>query len=137
MFEIEEVERDLSADLIESKNPDEIKDIISIFNTNLKKKDIIRANTLSNLQDKITQEMADRIEHNSAEFSNKDLLDYMNTLQNIVSKSSASYEDVQIPQIAIQNNTTVNIENATLDRESKNRVKEALKAILEKGTTNG
>ena len=40
--------------LLQSKNPDEINDIVQLFNMNLKKRELIRADVYSELQDKVT-----------------------------------------------------------------------------------
>ena len=66
---------------------------------------------------------------NSGNFSNTDLLNYLNSIQKILDKSSQ--EEKYIPTIAIQKNNTINIDSTALTRESKERVKAAIKAILE------
>ena len=40
--------------LLQSKNPNEINDIVQLFNMNLKKRELIRADVYSELQDKVT-----------------------------------------------------------------------------------
>ena len=115
--------------LINSKNPDEIDDIVKIFNLNLKKRELIRADIYSELQDKVTDQIGKRIEKNSDTFSNKDLLEYMTAIQNILNKQDK--EETKIPTIAIQNNLTIN-QDAELSKESRDKIKDAIQAILAK-----
>ena len=119
---------DLSAKLLACDDEKEVNEIVSIFNAQLKKKNIIRANTFSQLQDKILDQMSQRIEKHSDEFSNRDLLDYMKSIQTMID-SSDEITPITMPNIAIQQNITIG--DSVLDRDSKNRVIEAVRAILE------
>lgn len=131
-FTLDEDTTDLSAKLLTCNDEKEINNIISVFNAQLKKKNIIRANTFSELQDKIVDQMSQRIEKHSDEFSNRDLLDYMKSIQTIID-SSEDNAPITLPNIAIQQNITIG--DSVLDRESKNRVLEAVRAILETNYT--
>ena len=54
-----------------------MNDLVSLFNLNLRKREIIRADVFSELQDSIATQMSKRLEKNQDTFSNKDLLDYL------------------------------------------------------------
>ena len=71
---------DLEKQLKEAQDGDSLQKVVDLFNLNIKKKDIIRAGQLSELQDKISQQMADRVNNHAGEFSNKDLLDYFKVI---------------------------------------------------------
>ena len=116
--------------LLQSKNPDEINDIVQLFNMNLKKRELIRADVYSELQDKVTDQIGKRIEKNSDTFSNKDLLDYMNSIQSILNKQDKQ-ENNSIPTIAIQNNLTIN-QSDELSKDSRDKIKDVIQAILKK-----
>ena len=83
---------DLAQALIKAETEEELQKVTALFNLNLKKKAIIRASKLSELQDSITSEMSNRVDTRSAEFSNKDLLDYMKVIQDIIGKSDMNPE---------------------------------------------
>lgn len=120
---------DFNSKLLEASDPDELKDLVDLFNFNLKKKELLRLNSFSDMQDSVVEELSQRLLQNSGSFSNTDLLNYLNSIQKILDKSNQ--EEKYIPTIAIQKNNTINIDGTTLSRESKDRVKAAIKAILD------
>ena len=120
---------ELEERLLSENDSDEIKNIIDIFNLNIKKKNVIRTEKLSQLQDAISEQMRKRIENNADAFSNKDLLDYFKTIQETVDKSDM-YSEVKVP---VQINQQINISTDNeLDRASKEKVLAAINAILSK-----
>lgn len=121
---------ELEKRLLNEYDSDEIKNIIDIFNMNLRKKDIIRVAKLSELQDKVSTQMAERITNNADAFNNKDLLEYFKAIQQTISKSDTS--PVKIP-VQINQQLNVNMQTDSLDRESKSRVLAAIQSILSKG----
>lgn len=121
--------------LINGDNIDELKDIIDLFNLNLKKKDILRSSKLSDIQDKISEQIATRIDKRANEFSNADLLNYFKVVQDIIARSDNSLENIKTPSIQInqQNNVNIDIDNAKrLNKESRDKVVDAVQAILAK-----
>lgn len=123
-------EDNLEDKLINELDADEVKNIIDLFNLNIKKKNVIRANKLSELQDSISNQMIERVEKNADAFSNKDLLEYFKTIQQTLQTSDTSSENVKVPVQITQTQINVNVEEPTLDRQSKQRVLDAIKAIL-------
>jgi hypothetical protein len=118
--------------LLSAEDVDEIKDIINMFNLNIKKKNIIRTNKLNELQDKISDQMTQRIDKKAGEFSNKDLLDYFKVLQDTINKSDNNLDGVDIPSIQInQNQVNINVKDE-LDKDSRDRVADAVNSILAK-----
>ena len=121
---------ELESKILEETDLDRLDDLVDLFNINLKKKDIIRAGKLNDLQDKITRQIENRIDKNSDQFSNKDLLDYFKTIQDTISKSNVDISELNMPTIQINQ---VNIENETkLSSESRRKVLDAVNAILSK-----
>jgi len=123
---------ELEQKLLSESSVEEVKNIIDLFNLNIKKKDAIRNSKLSELQDKISEQMQERIEKNADAFSNKDLLDYFKTIQETLKNSSVSSDDLKVPVQIAQQQINVNIQEQTLDRESKNKVLAAIRSILNK-----
>ena len=123
--------KELSDKLMASSDKGELDQIISLFNLNLQKKELIRASVLSEIQDNITDQIGKRVEHNSDCFSNKDLIDYMRTVQGILDSQKA-LDTKQIPTIAIQNNVTITGDQDTLSRDSRDRIADYIKAVLAK-----
>ena len=121
---------ELQERLLSESNADEVNNIIDIFNLNIKKKNVIRTEKLSQLQDLISEQMKERVEKNANAFSNKDLLDYFKTIQDTISKSDMS-SDVKVPVQINQQQINVNVDQE-LDRASKNRVLAAIESILTK-----
>lgn len=115
--------------LIDSTDSSAINDIIDIFNLNMKKKDVVRANALSELQDKISKQIEQRIDNKADEFSNKDLLDYFKTVQEFINKSATNTDTVKVPTIQINQQNNVALPNA-LNKDSRDKVLDAVQAIL-------
>ena len=118
--------------LINETDPIKLRQLIDIFNLNIRKKDIIRATKLSTLQDKVVNEMSERIINHSDNFSNKDLFDYFKTIQDTQNKTDTSIDTVNIPIPTIQiNHNEVNMNSdSMLSRESKNKVSQTVQKLL-------
>ena len=129
------VSKEITEKIVDSSDPEELNELVSIFNLNQKKRNIVRADILSRLLDKVSIQMVDRLDKHSGEFSNKDLLDYLSTVRNALDKNDVSIEESELkPIIAQQNNVNVNI--TTLDRESRERVSEAVLSLLKQANGN-
>lgn len=121
--------------LIDASSKKELEEIVSIFNLDIAKKNLLRSAVYSDLVDRVIEEMSKRVEKTPGQFSNKELLEYMSALQAQLSKNTL--ENKELPNIAIQQNiVNVNSPLASFDRESKDRMREALKAIFDQ-TTQG
>lgn len=126
---------DLIKNIVLEQDPDKLKDLVSLFNTVQSKKNIVRVDAFSKLLDKISDQMIERFEKKPGEFSNKDLLDYLNAVRSAMDKSDIVPENINMP--VIQNNTQVNLNIDTgLSKESKERVADAVNSILAKLKNN-
>lgn len=122
---------DLENQLLQESDVENIKTIIDLFNVNIQKKNIIRTNKLNELQDKVYNQINERISNNADTFSNKDLLDYFKTIQETINKSDISSEQLTIPQIQLnQNNVNFNI-GTELNRDSRQKITEVIKNLLD------
>lgn len=132
---LDESTKRLAGEIIEEENIDKIKDLTVLFNLNMSKKNVTRLMKLNDLLDSVSDQMAKRLENRSDEFSNNDLITYMKVIQDSMDKSSKSLNQVdETPAISINNTKNeVNIaitDGVTLDRNSKERVLDAVKAYL-------
>lgn len=77
--------------------------------------------------------MEERVTKRADQFSNKDLLDYMNAMGAAMDKAQKQITDIDsVPVIQVnQQNNIVNISEAeSLDKESRNRVLDVVSGIL-------
>ena len=106
----------------------ELEQIISIFNQNLKKKELLRVGKLSDLQDAITDQVEKRLKLHADEFSNKDLIDYFKAFQDNIQKTDSSIDS--IPQIAItQNQLNINVQSE-FNQDERQRIMNAVRQII-------
>lgn len=117
--------------LMVTNDSSDIENIINLFNFNMKKKNILRVNSYNNLLDKIIEEMSERIEKCSGEFSNKELLEYLNSIQSLA-YNKQDLNDVSIPSITLNTiNMTNNINNLeSIDIDSRKRIQDAIQNII-------
>ena len=62
--------------------------------------------------------------------SNRDLLDYLQAVQNSIDRSKKYIDEAKSEPMIQVNNITVNNDSSGLDRESKERVINAVKALI-------
>lgn len=123
---------DITTQLVKEEDPDKIKSIINLFNLNVAKKNAVRIDTLNELIDDVLSKVGERLQLRPDEFSNKDLIDYLNALYTAAEKSGKIVSGAEeIPAITInqQNNVIVN-DATTLSRESRQRIAEVVAAML-------
>ena len=113
-----------------------VKDLTHLFNVACVKKDIIRVKTLDNLYDTVISKVAERFEKRPDEFSNSDLISYLQVTQNALDKAKKSASRVdETPAIVQQQNNQVNInigDSEKLTRESRDKVIDAIDAFLKR-----
>ena len=122
----------LAQDIIDEQDISKIKDLTYLFNLNQAKKNVARILKLNSLLDKVSDEMIQRVERRPGEFSNSDLLNFLQVTQSSIDRSNKSLNLVdETPAIQL-NQVNINVEESMLDRESRNKVTEAVKQILSK-----
>ena len=120
--------------IVKADSTEELKSYVDMFSLNMAKKNAVRIAKLQNLLDKVTDQAITRAEKYPDEFSNKEIIDYMKVVQEQITTSQKSIETVgEQPVIQINNQKNeVNINvDAGLSRESKTRVVDAIKALME------
>ena len=133
LIELSKVDNDLittAQDIINETSQDKLTDLINLFNLHETKKSTVRAIKYNKLLDDISDEMLKRFDKYHNEFSNDDILKYLQASHlalDKINKNSAQIKD--IPTIMI-NQVNIKQEEDVLDRESREKVAEALKAIM-------
>lgn len=130
--------RELSVRIAAAESPAEAQQLIDSFNFNNTKKNIYRINKLNDLLDTINQEAVNRFEKRPAEISNKEVLDYMNAVQNQIDRSQktvASLNNISAVQVNNTQNNTVNIkvgdtEVDNLTKASRDKITSLVAEIL-------
>ena len=120
--------------IIAESDIEKTKDLTHLFNINQNKKTMIRIDKLSGLQDNLVDQFAKRIAERPDEISNKELMDGIKIVQDIIERGQKQVEGVnQTPLIQFnQQNNSVNIGDGTpqLSKDSRDRVKNAVLSLL-------
>ena len=120
--------KDIEKYILEEENLDDLNDIVKLFNISLKKKDLLRNSKLSEVQDKIVEQIILRVSDQPNDFSNDDLLKYYKTIQDTLNKMDGSLDNVKVP--TIQLNQQINVAQEEFDRESRKRIIDTVNQIL-------
>lgn len=131
--QVDDKATELSKEIAKVDNKSELDALYDAFKINDTKKNVFRINKLNSLLDKITEEAAARFEQRPGEFSNKEVIDYMNAVSNQIDKSKSTLSQIKDVNLTQVNNTVnVNIDNkeTSLSRESRERVIDFIKDIL-------
>lgn len=128
-------------DIAEADDYGKVKDLTNLFNLAQAKKNVVRVATYGELLDTIGAEMLERIAKYPEGFSNDELVKYLNAVSGVVEKANGQVLQLnEVPPIQLnqQNNTVnLNVGTDTLDRESRERILNAVKAFMNTvNTTN-
>lgn len=121
--------------IISEKDTAKANQLIELFNNNQNKKTIVRVNKLNDLLDKITDQTIERFEKKPDEISNQEILQALKIIQELAEKNQKqltekSAADRPLIQINQQNNELNLGGTDGLSKESRDRVKQAVAAIL-------
>ena len=124
--------------ILDENDLDKVKDLTHLFNLNQAKKNVVRIMKLNGLMDTVADKIIERFEKYPDNFSNAELLSYLQVTQNTIEKASKSLELIdETPAIQFNNNTQVNVSIIdSLDRESKARVADVIRSILNSKNVN-
>lgn len=127
-------DKELETAIIQANTKAELEKQFNLFNMAQSKKNALRIMKLNSLLDKVEDQAIARFEKRPDQVSNREILDYMQVVANQIERSQKVIDNLdQKPLIKVTNNKTeVNIVSAapTLDREGKERVVDAIKALL-------
>jgi hypothetical protein len=120
----------LIGELTSEKDKQKMQAIEQQFNEIQRKKQLARISKLSDVQDMLTDQFYQRISQRPDEISNKEMLDGMKTIQDLMEKNQKHADTIEeIPQLIQINQTEVNV-GSNLNRDSRERVKNAVLGLL-------
>lgn len=128
----------IAQEILDTEDIDKVKDLTNLFNLNTKKRNVMRVLKMTQLLDSVTDKVIERFEKTPDNFSNEDLLKYMQVTENAIDKANKNLDMVEeTPAIQFQQNNQVNINiDRGLNRDSRAKVTEAVEAILKKLQNN-
>lgn len=120
------------AKLLEEDDLSKVKDLTHLFNMYQAKRNALRINTLNDVQDALVKQMLDRLEKYPDNFNNKDIADWMKTVQMVMDTNNEKVEQLDdIPTIKYQQNNQVNVNVIDrLSRESREKITNVLEALM-------
>ena len=128
---LESSSEEVVSKLIESQDADEIQRLTQLFNVNQLKKDALRVLKLNDILDKLDDQVAERVEKYPDQFSNADLLNYVNAVQQNISKSAQSVGTLnQTPLIQFNQQNNISVEGTELNRESREKIIDIVRQFL-------
>ena len=128
-----EQDNKLIDEILQESDVDKLKDLTHLFNAFQTKRQILRVNTLNDVQDALVSQMMERLTKTPNNFNNQDLANWMKTVQQALDSTKHNIDSIDsLPTIVQQNNTQVNINvEDTLSRESREKILDAVKALLQ------
>lgn len=124
----------LAQQIMEENDIDKVKDLTNLFNLDMQKRNVARVLKMTDLLDQVTDQVLTRFERTPDNFSNEDLIKFMQVTETSIEKANKTLSQVdQTPAIQYQQNNQVNINiGDSLNRESRQRVTDAVQALLKK-----
>lgn len=124
----------LAQQILDENDVEKVKDLTNLFNLNAQKRNVARVLKMTDLLDRVTDQVLTRFERTPDNFSNEDLIKFMQVTENSIEKANKTLSQVdQTPAIQYQQNNQVNINiGDSLNRESRQKVTDAVQAILSK-----
>lgn len=131
LLPLEQSNLTLANDIIKEQSFDKTQELIKLFNLNQAKKNALRILKLNDLLDKVQDSMIDRFEKRPGEFSNTDLINYMNTVQSAIDRANKSLTLIDEGPAITLNQVNVNVnEDPVLNRESREKITNAINALM-------
>ena len=126
--------QDIAQEILDTDDVDKVKSLTALFNLHAQKRNVIRVMKMNQLLDNVTDKVMERFEKTPDNFSNDDLIKYMQVTENAIDKANKNLNLVSAtPAIQMQQNNQVNINRgSTLDRDSRARVTSVVEDILAK-----
>lgn len=124
----------IARQLMDESDSEKVKELTALFNLNAQKRNVVRVMKMSGLLDKVTDQVIERFEKTPNNFSNDELLRYMQAAEASIDKATKSLSAVEETPAIVQNitnNTQLNvISDEGLNRESRQRVFDAVRMIM-------
>ena len=128
--------RQIAQQILDEQDIGRVKDLTTLFNLSSQKRNVMRVIKMNDLLDKITDQVVERFEKTPDNFSNDDLVKYMQVTESAIEKANKQLNLVdETPAIQLHQNNQVNVNIIdSFDRESRERIADVLKSILSKTT---
>lgn len=139
LLPLDEQETKIVQDIIRAPTQKELQEQFDLFNINQSKKNALRVIKLNSLLDKVEDQAIERFEKRPDQISNKELLDYMQVVATQIDRSQKFIDTLKDkPSIKVTDKSqNVNINIGTdLDRDSKERVMDAIQGLLKQLNSN-
>ena len=129
---LDEQTKEIAQKILDEENIDKVKDLTALFNLNAQKRNVMRVIKMNGLLDSVTDQIVERFEKKPDNFSNEELLKYMQVTENAIDRANKNLNLVEeTPPIQYQQNNQVNINIVdSLDRDSRERVMAYLNNVL-------
>lgn len=130
---LDEKNKKLAQKILNANTLDETKDLTALFNLNIQKRNVLRVLKMNNLLDKVTEQIIERFEKAPNNFTNEDLLKYMQVTENAIDRANKNLnqiEETPAIQLMQNNQVNINIDNSGINRESRIRITETVQKIL-------
>ena len=126
----------LLTNLINTNDASEIDNMVPVFNSFFKKREIMQKHTEYDLKDRLLERMLERLDKTPDNFNNSDLAVWMKTIQQAIDSSQKNIDQQQsvtpTQTVNYQQNNNVHVSIAdTLSRESRSRITDAIQKILQ------
>ena len=124
--------KDIAQRILDEQDIDKVKDLTNLFNLNSQKRNVMRVMKMNELLDKVTDKVVTRFDEYPDNFSNEDLLKFMQVTENAIDRANKQLNLIDdTPPIQLTQNNQVNINLVTeLPRESRERVLQFVKSAL-------
>ena len=126
-------EKELIAKIVEAPTRDELQKQFDLFNMNQSKKNALRVVKLNSLLDKVEDQAIARFEKRPDQISNRELLEYINVISGQIDRAQKHFDAVTLAPAktvaAQKTDVTINV-GTNLNRDSKERVMDAISALL-------
>lgn len=135
-------EEEILNNIIQAQSRDELEHQFDLFNINQSKKNALRVVKLTNLLSKVEDQAIKRFNNKPDQFSNRELLDYMQAVSSQIQQSQTMANTlVNTNTIEVKhqkNEVNINLNQTVLDRDSKEKVVGVISDLLKqlKNTTN-
>ena len=120
--------------IIAEESPTKLKDLTYLFKVHMAKRNIIRLIKYYDMMDLVNEQTMLRLENRPDEITTKDLSTMMSTFLTTIEKTTASLSTLDNTDSLVinqQNNeVNINIDSPKLNRESKEKVVDAIKSLM-------
>lgn len=139
LLPLDEQEEKIVDSIIKAPSQKELQAQFDLFNINQSKKNALRIIKLNSLLDKVENQAIERFDRRPDQVSNKELLDYMQVVATQIDRSQKFIDTLKDkPMIKVnnqKNEVNINI-GSELDRDSKERVMDAIQVLLKQLNEN-